>query len=302
MPQNAVVAADLRAIAVHGGAGNRAPEPGAEAHSIRAALDAAIAAADVALDGGASAVDAVEAAAVLLEDAPWFNAGRGSVPTAAGGVEMDAGIMCGRTLRAGAIALASAPRNPISVARLLLEDGAHLFLAGTGADDFARQRRARLERPDYFLRGADETTGGERSHGGGELGTVGAVVSDGRGNVAAATSTGGTRGQLPGRIGDSAIVGAGVYADNAGCAVSCTGGGEEIMRTVLAHRIARAVEAHASPAAACEAAVRAALNRVGGSGGAIALDRQGNLGICFNTAVMHRAWKVGDESPRSAST
>jgi beta-aspartyl-peptidase (threonine type) len=127
------------------------------------------------------------------------------------------------------------------------------------------------------------------------------VVSDGHGNVAAATSTGGTRGQLPGRIGDSPIIGAGLYADNAGCAVSCTGDGEEIMRTVLAHRIARAVAARASPAAACEAAIRGALGDVGGSGGAIALDRQGNLGMCFNTAVMHRAWKVGDESPCAAS-
>ena len=302
MPENALVAEDLRAIAVHGGAGSRTPAPGAEARSIQSALGAAIAAADAALDGGASAVDAVEAAVVLLEDAPWFNAGRGSVPTAAGGVEMDAGIMCGRTLRAGAVALASAPRNPVSVARLLLDDGAHLLLAGRSADDFARQRGARLERPGYFLVGARDTDGGERSDGGAELGTVGAVVSDGCGNVAAATSTGGTRGQSPGRIGDSPIVGAGVYADNAGCAVSCTGGGEEIMRTVLAHRIARAVEARGSPAAACDAAIRGAFSDVGGSGGAIALDRQGNLGICFNTAVMHRAWKVGDESPRAAST
>lgn len=297
-----MVAGDLRAIAVHGGAGNRTPEAGSEARSIHEALAAAIAAADVALDGGASAVDAVEAAVVLLEDAPWFNAGRGSVPTAAGGVEMDAGIMCGRTLRAGAVALVSTPRNPISVARLLLDDGAHLLLAGASADDFARQRRARLEQPDYFLVDRRGSAGGERAHGEAGLGTVGAVVSDGHGNVAAATSTGGRRGQLPGRIGDSPIVGAGVYAENAGCAVSCTGDGEEIMRTVLAHRIARAVEAYDAPATACEAAIRGAFTRVGGSGGAIALDRQGNLGMWFNTAVMHRAWKVADEHPRAAST
>ena len=296
------MAGDLRAIAVHGGAGNRAPEPGSEARSIHEALEAAIAAADGALDGGASAVDAVEAAVVLLEDAPWFNAGRGSVPTAAGDVEMDAGIMCGRTLRAGAVALVSAPRNPISLARLVLEDGAHVLLAGASADDFARQRGARLERPGYFLAGPHGTAGSEGSQRAAGLGTVGAVVSDGLGNVAAATSTGGTRGQLPGRIGDSPIVGAGVYAENAGCAASCTGSGEEIIRTVLAHRIARAVEAKASPAAACEAAIRGALTAVGGSGGAIALDRGGNLGICFSTAVMHRAWKVGDERPSVAST
>ena len=295
------MAQDLRAIAVHGGAGNRTPEPGSEARSIHEALEAAIAAADAALDRGGSALDAVETAVALLEDAPWFNAGRGSVPTGAGTVEMDAGIMCGSTLRAGAVALVSAPRNPVSVARLVLEDGAHLLLAGASADDFAKQRGARLERPDYFLdpRGSG---GGAQGQGETELGTVGAVVSDGLGNVAAATSTGGTRGQLPGRIGDSPIVGAGVYAENAGCAASCTGSGEEIMRTVLAHRIARAVEAKASPAAACEAAIRGALTAVGGSGGAIALDRRGNLGICFSTAVMHRAWKVGDERPSVAST
>src|SRR5918998_862224 len=121
---NAAMAEELRAIAVHGGAGNRIPEEGAEV-SIHEALEAAIAAADTALDSGRSALDAVEAAVVLLEDAPQFNAGRGSVPTAAGTVEMDAGIMCGSTLRAGAVALVSTPRNPVSVARIVLEDGAH---------------------------------------------------------------------------------------------------------------------------------------------------------------------------------
>ena len=294
------MAQDLRAIVVHGGAGNRAPEPGSETRSIHEALEAAIAAADAALDGGGSALDAVEMAVVLLEDAPWFNAGRGSVPTGAGTVEMDAGIMCGSTLRAGAVALTSAPRNPVSVARLVLEDADQLLLAGAGADDFAARRGARLERPDYFL-GPRGAAGGERPQDPGELGTVGAVVSDGRGNVAAATSTGGTRGQLPGRIGDSPIVGAGVYAENRSCAVSCTGGGEDIIRTVLAHRIARAVEGKVSPAAACDEAIRGAFTQLRGSGGAIALDAQGSAGICFNTAVMHRAWKIGDDRARAAS-
>lgn len=292
----------VRAIAVHGGAGNRVPREGTETLSIRAALEAAIGAADTALDGGGSALDAVEAAVVVLEDAPRFNAGRGSVPTAAGGVEMDSGIMCGSTLRAGAVAVASAPRNPVSVARLVLEDGAHLLLAGASADDFARERGARLERPEYFL--VDRRGGGAREGrlpDGPELGTVGAVACDGRGNLAAATSTGGTSGQLPGRIGDSPIVGAGVYAENRSCAVSCTGSGEEIMRALLAHRIACAVEGRASPSVACEDAIRGPFADAGGIGGAIALDAQGRLGVCFNTAVMHRAWKVGDESPRTAS-
>ena len=290
----------LRAIVVHGGAGNRIPADGPESDSIGRALEAAIAAAERALDGGGSALDAVEAAVVLLEDAPQFNAGRGSVPTAAGTVEMDAGIMCGTTLRAGAVALVSTPRNPVAVARLVLEDGGNVLLAGADADDFARQRGARLAPADYFAVRRQGSAGGD--HEAAKLGTVGAVVCDGDGGLAAATSTGGARGQRPGRVGDSPVVGAGVYAENRSCAVSCTGGGEEIMRTVLAHRIARAAEAAASPASACEAAVRGALTDIGGSGGAIALDTQGSIGICFNTAVMHRAWKLGDERTRTAST
>ena len=292
-----------RAIAVHGGAGNRVPVERSQVSLIQAALEAAVAAADAALDSGGSALDAVEAAIVALEDAPPFNAGRGSVPTAAGTFEMDAGIMCGRTLQAGAVALVSAPRNPISVARLVLEEDEHLLLAGPGADQFARQRGARLEQPDYFriLARSDQPAIGKLQDSA-ELGTVGAVVSDGRGNVAAGTSTGGTRGQLPGRIGDSPIVGAGVYAENSSCAVSCTGSGEEIMRTLLAHRIARTVEERALPSTACEHAIRGGFAQAGGSGGAIALDASGNLGMCFNTAVMHRAWKVGNQEVATAIT
>lgn len=269
---------------------------------IEEALEAAIAAAEKSLYNGGGALDAVEAAVVLLEDAPHFNAGRGSVPTNAGAVEMDAGVMCGRTLRAGGVALLSTARNPVSVARLVLDDGAHVLLAGPSADDFAAQRGARLEPPEYFLSGRRGAADEERPDDATELGTVGAVVCDGRGDLAAATSTGGMRGQLAGRIGDSPVVGAGVYAENESCAVSCTGSGEDIMRTVLAHRIARAVERGACPATACDEAIRGTLTAVAGSGGAIALDARGNLGLCFNTAVMHRGWKVGDERPRTAST
>ena len=288
-----------RTLAVHGGAGNRVPAPGAETAVIDEALTAAIAAAETVLDGGGSALDAVEAAVVRLEDEPTFNAGRGSVPTAAGAVEMDAGIMCGRTLRAGAVALVSATRNPVSAARLVLEDGAHVLLAGASADAFARGRGARLEEDDYFRVARRRASGGEADLA--ELGTVGAVVCDDRGDLAAATSTGGMRGQVSGRVGDSPIVGAGVYAENSSCAVSCTGSGEEIMRAVLAHRIARAVEAGGAPAPACAQAVHGVLARVGGEGGAIAVDARGRLGMCFNTAAMHRAWKVGADSARVAS-
>ena len=292
----------VRAIAVHGGAGNRIPREPSETVAIHEALEAAIAAADTALETGGSALDAVEASVAVLEDAPYFNAGRGSVPTAAETVEMDAGIMCGSTLGAGAVALVSTPRNPISAARLVLEDGKQVLLAGASADDFAGRKGARLEQPHYFLvprTGHARHEGSERRA---ELGTVGAVVSDGRGNLAAGTSTGGARGQLPGRIGDSPIVGAGVYADNRSCAVSCTGGGEHIMLTVLAHRIAIGVERQLPPSSACEQAIRGPFADAGGSGGAIAVDVEGNLGMCFNTAVMHRAWKVGEEGPRAAST
>jgi len=258
-----------------------------------------VAVAQQALDRAGSALDAVEEAVAVLEDEPRFNAGRGSVPTAAGAVEMDAGIMCGRTLRAGAVALVSTTRNPVAAARLVLEDGRHLLLAGGDAEDFARLRGARLEDPGYFLGAPGHPRAAD---GAVELGTVGAVVRDDRGDLAAATSTGGTRGQLPGRIGDSPIVGAGVYADNASCAVSCTGTGEEIMRAVLAHRIASAVEGGASPSDACEQSVRGALATIGGSGGAIAIDANGRVGMHFNTAVMHRAWKAGGDRTRAAST
>lgn len=291
----------LRSIAVHGGAGNRVPDEGAEIRSIHAALEAAIAVADAVLGRGAGALDAVEAAVALLEDAPHFNAGRGSVPTAAGTVEMDAGIMCGRTLRAGGVALVSTPRNPVSVARMVLEDGVHVLLAGASADDFARRVGARLEEPDYFVVNRRGVAGDERKEETADLGTVGAVVCDHQGNVAAATSTGGTRDQRPGRIGDSPIVGAGVYAENRSAAVSATGSGEDIIRTVLAHRIARAVESGAAPAAACDETVGTAFTEAGGSGGAIALDARGNVGFSFNTAVLHRAWKVGADRPRVAS-
>jgi beta-aspartyl-peptidase (threonine type) len=296
---------ELRAIAVHGGAGGRIPEEGGGAEAIQRALEDAIAAADAALDDGASALDAAQAAVVRLEDGPQFNAGRGSVPTATGTVEMDAGLMCGRTLRAGAVALVTEPRNPIAAARLVLEDGAHLLLAGAAADDFARERGARLAEPGYFLGGS---TAKPAARGGGptgraaDHGTVGAVVCDRHGDVAAATSTGGTRGQLPGRIGDSPILGAGVYAENRSAAVSCTGDGERIMRTLLAHRIARAVEAGSSPQVACEQEIRGSFAALGGSGGAIAVDALGNVGMCFNTAVMHRGWRVGRGRPWVAST
>lgn len=300
---NAEMAHELRAIAVHGGAGSRIPAKRSEVRLICAALEAAIAAADEVLDRGASALDAVEAAIVVLEDAPRFNAGRGSVRTAAGTVEMDAGIMCGSTLKAGAVTLASKTRNPISAARLVLEEGKHVLLAGPAADRFAQERGLGVEEPGYFRpseRPDDSTVGGPEESA--ELGTVGAVVSDGRGSLAAGTSSGGTRGQLPGRIGDSPIVGAGVYAENASCAVSCTGDGEYIMRTVLAHGIARAVEDGASPSTACDEAIRGRFSTLGGSGGAIAIDASGNLGMSFNTAVMHRAWKVGDQAPAAAIT
>ncbi len=296
------MACALRAIAVHGGAGNRIPADRTTV-VIREALESAVGAADDALDSGRSALDAVEAAIVVLEDAPLFNAGRGSVPTAAGTVEMDAGIMCGRALQAGAVALVSAPRNPISLARLVLEEGEHVLLAGPGADIFATERGALVEQPDYFRVGRpdDDPTAGD-SQKAAERGTVGAVVSDGEGNLAAGTSTGGTRGQPPGRIGDSPIIGAGVYAENGSCAVSCTGSGEEIMRSVLAHRIARTVEDGASPSGACEKAIRGGFADAGGLGGAIAVDAGGNLGVCFNAAVMHRAWKVGNQTAAAAIT
>ena len=234
------------ALAVHGGAGTlrrdaMSPERAARYHEgLRRAL---VAGRDI-LAAGGGALDAVTAAVVALEDDPLFNAGRGAVFTSAGTQEMDAAVMEGRGRRAGAVAGIFGPRNPVLAARAVLEHSPHVLLIGEGALTLAREQGLAFAEPGYFhtearWRALQQTLSGlvaddaARRHG-----TVGAVARDGHGDLAAATSTGGMTGKLPGRVGDTPIIGAGTYADNASCAVSATGHGEFFIRYAAAHEVA----------------------------------------------------------------
>jgi len=262
------------------------------------------------LENGGSALDAVETAVRELEDCPLFNAGRGSVFTATGGHEMDACIMDGRERQAGAVSLVRNIRNPVSLARLVMEKSGHVFLAGEGAEEFARQQGCKTEPAAYFhddFRHAQwlEVAGSEtvqldhsashsnhktepgKDH---KFGTVGAAALDAQGNLAAATSTGGMTNKRFGRIGDSPVVGAGNFADNSTCAVSCTGSGEYFLRGVVAYDVACLMEHKGlSLTAACREVVQHRLLRLGGDGGLIAVDALGNFALEFNTEGMYRA-------------
>jgi L-asparaginase / beta-aspartyl-peptidase len=275
------------AIAIHGGAGvARRLRPGTVA-LYRAALERAVSAGYDILQRGGTSLDAVTAAVVALEDDPLFNAGRGAVYNAAGKHELDASIMEGATLRAGAVAAVSRIRNPVLAARAVMERSPHVLLAGSSAEQFAKQQGVSLVKPSYFHtaeRLAALKRRAKRHHG-----TVGAVALDRNGNLAAATSTGGYTGKLPGRVGDSPIIGAGTYADNASCAVSGTGWGEAFIRVALAHEVSARMRYLDETLAK---AARAALKKValiGGDGGLVALDRRGNIAMPFNSEGMLRA-------------
>jgi isoaspartyl peptidase/L-asparaginase-like protein (Ntn-hydrolase superfamily) len=274
-------------IAVHGGAGVARGITPQGAKRYKAGLERALLAGHGVLASGGSSLDAVAAAVVQLEDDPLFNAGRGAVYHADEGHELDASIMDGATLRAGAVAAVSRIRNPVLAARAVMEKSPHVLLAGRGAEQFAKKHGLRLVKPSYF--GTQQRLlalrkGRVRHHG-----TVGAVALDAQGNLAAATSTGGYTGKLPGRVGDSPIIGAGTYADNATCAVSGTGLGEAFMRVVLAHEVAARVRLRGEPLARAAAAALAQIARLGADGGLIAVDRRGNIAMPFNSEGMFRA-------------
>ncbi|HEU4924319.1 MAG TPA: isoaspartyl peptidase/L-asparaginase [Burkholderiales bacterium] len=271
-------------IAIHGGAGVlHADKPGAR-H--RAALKRALEIGYECLVKK-TAVDAVVAAVVVLEDSPLFNAGRGSSFNTEGEIEMDASIMDGATLRAGAVAAVQRIRNPVLAARAVMEKSRHVLLAGSGAERFARRQGLKFELPEYFhtaRRWAALKKNRRNYHG-----TVGAVALDVDGNLAAATSTGGYTGKMPGRVGDSPLVGAGTYADNRVCAVSGTGLGEAFIRAAVAYDVcARMRYAGATLAAAAAAALKA-VAALGANGGVIAVDRRGNVAMPFNSDGMFRA-------------
>jgi isoaspartyl peptidase/L-asparaginase-like protein (Ntn-hydrolase superfamily) len=277
------------ALAIHGGAG---VIRGSVTARHRAGLRRALHAGWTILEAGGTSLDAVTAAVVALEDDALFNAGRGAVRNAEAKHELDAAIMDGATLRAGAVAAVSRIRNPVLAARAVLERSPHVMLAGRGAEQFAARQKIPLVRPGYFrtaARRASRRKDREHRHG-----TVGAVALDREGNLAAATSTGGFPGKLPGRVGDSPIVGAGTWADNATCAVSGTGDGEIFMRTVLAYDVAARMRYGGASLRRAAAAALAGVARLGGSGGLVAVDRRGNLAMPFNSPGMFRAW-IGRE-------
>jgi beta-aspartyl-peptidase (threonine type) len=282
-------------LVIHGGAGAMRPKHGDPDHhekareGLRAALDAGAAT----LAGGGSALDAVEASVRLLEDDPCFNAGRGSVLTSEGVVELDAAIMDGRDRRAGAVAGLTTTRAPISLARRLMEKGPHVFLSGTGADQFARE--SGLEQVDnrWFVTAERRRQLDELLAGGGfdsdvKYGTVGAVALDANGHVAAATSTGGLTAKRWGRIGDSPLIGAGTYADDRSAAVSATGSGEYFIRAVAAHQLAERVRLGGESLQAALDGVLADIRDLGGTGGLIAVGPAGEVAWGFTTPAMYR--------------
>jgi isoaspartyl peptidase/L-asparaginase-like protein (Ntn-hydrolase superfamily) len=293
-------------LAVHGGAGLSRRHP-LEPEDERAATQALVRALDAGarvLSAGGSALDAVEAAVVILEDDPALNAGRGSVLNAAGEIEMDAAIMDGRDRRAGAVAAARLARNPIRAARAVMERTPHVLLVGPAADALAGEAGLPLCDPAWFmterrrrqLAGALETGRVQMDHDGSRTtGTVGAVALDAAHHLAAATSTGGMVGKRPGRVSDSALIGAGTYASDGRVAVSCTGHGEPFIRLGVAARLGALCElSQLDLAAAADRVIHRELPAVGGMGGLIALDAAGNLAMPFNSDGMLRGFVRAD--------
>ena len=293
----------MLAIAVHGGAGTlpRAELTPAKTQAFRAGLEAALRAGYAQLERGASSLDAVVAAVRVLEDDPLFNAGRGAVYAANGTLELDASLMDGATLRAGAVAGVRHVRSPIELARRVLEHSPHVMLAGKGAEEFALEqgmapvpnsffatdhRRRELERALHgVLAGPESLTG-----------TVGAVALDAQGNLAAATSTGGLTAKRWGRVGDSPIIGAGTYAANDACAVSATGHGEYFIRLAAAHEIAALMRYRDLGVAEAAGMVLRRVGELGGYGGVIAIARDGAIAMPFNSEGMLRG--AADSSGR----
>jgi beta-aspartyl-peptidase (threonine type) len=294
-------------LVIHGGAGTIARSkitPELE-RDLRAGLQRALEAGHEILRNGGSSLDAVVAAARVLEDDPLFNAGKGAVFTSAGTQEMDAAIMDGKTLRAGSVGGLRRVRNPISLARAVMEKSPHLMFVGEGAELFAKEIGAEFVDEKYFYTaerwhalqrvrqakaeaqaiGTEFAMADQDRHG-----TIGAVALDQAGNLAAATSTGGNTNKRPGRLGDTPIIGAGTYANNETCAMSATGDGEYFMRAVAGHEISALMEHGAMPLAEAAQMVIDKITRMGGSGGLIAIDRSGNIALPFNTSRMYRAY------------
>jgi beta-aspartyl-peptidase (threonine type) len=294
-------------LAIHGGAGTlpRAEMSAEREVEYRAGLAAALAAGYEVLEAGGSSLDAVTRAVVALENNALFNAGHGAVFTLDGRNELDASIMNGATLGAGAVCGVTRIKNPIELARAVMEHSEYVFLNGTGAEDFAASRGFDFVSPDYFYTDArykqlERIRGGDGgvspltiSH----VGTVGAVALDSAGRLAAATSTGGMTGKRFGRIGDSPLIGAGTYADDRSCAVSATGHGEMFIRAAVAHDISARIRfGGRTLGQAVHEVVMEELPAIGGEGGVIAIDRLGRVEMEFNSEGMFRASRVSGAS------
>ena len=283
-------------IAIHGGAGNT-PAPPAKARRIRQSLRAILAEGASLLAADATALDAVVHCTRLLEDDPLYNAGYGSVPNSAGRFELEACVMQGHTLDAGAVTYVESIRNPVELARRIMEKTPHVMLAGQGAIEFAAVEGIATVAQEYFQTGWDKHCTAEET----PDGTVGAVARDRAGNLAAATSTGGQKGKLPGRVGDSPLIGAGNYADNGGCAISCTGSGEDFIRTALASFINFLIgqQGLAAPMAARLGAEHL-VAKVNGNGGFILIDRVGNIATAQSSTYLHCGWIEHNGRARTA--
>ncbi|MBV8911241.1 MAG: isoaspartyl peptidase/L-asparaginase [Gammaproteobacteria bacterium] len=286
------------ALAIHGGAGAMAREAMSDARQAadKASLEAALDAGTALLAAGGSALDAVEAAVVVLEDDSRFNAGRGSVFSYNGVNELDASIMDGRNRAAGAVTSLRHVKNPVKLARAVMEHSPHVFLGGSGAEEFAREQGLELVEADWFAtperwRQLQELKEKKLGWFDAEVkyGTVGAVAVDAAGHVAAATSTGGLTGKRWGRIGDSPVIGAGTYADDRSCAVSATGAGEFFIRAGVAHEIGARMRLLGEDAQTAADAVIGEVGALGGDGGVIVAGPGGVTAFAFNTLGMYRA-------------
>lgn len=301
------------ALVIHGGAGvvSRESIPDVDAKLMHIDLNKALDAGYAVLSAGGNSLDAVTAAVTVLEDSPWFNAGKGAVFNSDGGHELDASVMEGHTRRAGAVAGVTTVKNPILLARNVMEKSPHVMLAGEGAEKFADTQKD-IERvdPKYYdtdkrwkqLQDAKAKEAAQAMHTvqGTYFGTVGAVALDQHGNIAAGTSTGGMSNKKWSRVGDSPIIGAGTFATEH-CGVSGTGWGEFYIRAVAAHDICSRVEYRGdSIAIAAEDVINKIIPAMGGDGGAIALDKEGNIAMPFNTGGMSRGWINPDGSRGTA--
>jgi len=305
-------------LVIHGGAGTilKSQMTAEKEKAYRDSLTFALQKGYVILKNGGTSLDAVEAVIRIMEDCPLFNAGRGAVFTHEGRNELDAAIMNGKTLEAGSVASVTTIKNPVSAARAVMEKSNHVMLVGKGAEQFAKEQGLEIVDPSYFyteerwralesVKKEDSLKAlqirknsdikSDKPGPGEKFGTVGAVALDRYGNLAAATSTGGITNKKFGRIGDAPIIGAGTYANNATCAISCTGWGEFYIRLVVAKTVSDLMEfRHYSLQGAADEMVMKKVPELGGSGGLIAIDKDGNIAMPFSTEGMYRGYVQGD--------